>query len=109
MLYKSRLRTPKKKLEKIELLRILGKAEIGGYVFKGICLNTYPFIKSNELDLYINWISGLHKFFRLGIWLMFDYLQDYELLILVQGINIKNQELFKRNDKFVFAVLKQAS
>ena len=37
-----------------------------------------------------------------------DYLKESKLLILVESINIQNQELFKRKDKFVFAVLKQA-
>ena len=34
-----------------------------------------------------------------------NFLQDEELSILVQSLNIQNQELYKRKDKFVFAVL----
>ena len=34
-----------------------------------------------------------------------DYINDEELLILVNSINIQNQELYNRKDKFVFAVL----
>ena len=37
-----------------------------------------------------------------------DYLNDDELLILVQSINIQKQEFFKRKDKYVFSVLQQA-
>ena len=37
-----------------------------------------------------------------------DYLQENELLTLVQSIKIQNQELFKRQDKFVFTVLEPA-
>ena len=37
-----------------------------------------------------------------------DYPNDEESLILIQNINIQNQELFKRKDKFVFSVLQQA-
>ena len=37
-----------------------------------------------------------------------DYLLDGELLILVQKINIRNQQLYIRKDKFVFADLKHA-
>ena len=37
-----------------------------------------------------------------------DYLKEPKLLVFVNIINIQNQELFKKKDKLVFAVLKQA-
>ena len=37
-----------------------------------------------------------------------DYLKEPKILVLVNSINIQNQELFIRTDKFVFPVLKQA-
>ena len=37
-----------------------------------------------------------------------DHLKETNLLLSISSINIKNQELFKSMDKFVFAVLKQA-
>ena len=45
------------------------------------------------------------------IWDMIDpvqYIKDHKLLVLVNSINIQNQELFIRKDKFVLAVQKQA-
>ena len=44
-------------------------------------------------------------------WDMIDPVQclyDDESLVLVQSINIQNQELYKRQDKFVVSVLQQA-
>ena len=37
-----------------------------------------------------------------------NYLKNDDFLISVQSINIQNQELYKRKDKFVFSVLQQA-
>ena len=37
-----------------------------------------------------------------------DYQKEPKLLVLMNSINIQSQDLFKKKDKFVFAVLKQA-
>ena len=122
VLDRSRLRVPTNKLEKIELLGRLRKAEIESYAFKGIGVDTYPVIDSYNPDLKAfcqnmkNKLNAVDcaKFLdnkTLPTWDMIDvgqYRNEEELLILVNSINIQNEELFKRKDKFVFAVLKQA-
>ena len=119
---RSRFRVPTHKLEKINLLGRLKTAEIQSYAFKGVGLNTYPVIESRNPDLNAfyqamkNQLNAVDcaKFIDSKVpatWEMIDpvdYLNDDELLILVQSINIQNQELFKRKDKFVFSVLQQA-
>ena len=47
MLDRRRFGTPTDKLEKVDLL---GRSEIKSRLFKGIGLNTYPVIDSNNLD-----------------------------------------------------------
>ena len=48
---RSRYRVPSNKLENIELLGRLKTAVIQKNVFKGVGLNTYPFIESRNPDL----------------------------------------------------------
>ena len=121
-LYRNRYRVPSQKLEKIELLGRLKTAEIRGSVFKGVGLDSYPVIASKNPDLKAFCQSMRNKLNAAdcakfinekdpATWEMIDpvdYLKDEELLILVQSINIQNQELFIRKDKFVFSVLQQA-
>ena len=91
-------------------------------MFKGIGLHLYPVIESKNPDLKSfcqtmkNQLNAIDcaKFIDSKVpatWEMIDpvdYRNDEELLLLVQSINIQNQELYKRKDKFVFSVLQQA-
>ena len=122
MLDRSRFRTPANKLEKIDLLGRLRKSEIESHVFKGTGIDTYPVIDSYNPDLKAFCQSMKNKLNAVDCakfidskesptWNMIDkvqYINDPKLLVLVNSINIQNQELFIRKDKFVFAVLKQA-
>ena len=103
------------------MLGRLRKAEIESNAFKGIGI-TNPVIDSYNPDLKAFCQTMKNKLNAgdctrligskvMSTWDMFDpvrYVKEPKLLVLVNSINIQNQELFIRKDKFVFAVLKQA-
>ena len=100
-------------MRKIEILGRLKTAEILRYAFKGVGLNTYPVTESRNPDLKAFCQAMKNQLYAFdcakfiddkvpATWEIIDrvdYLNDDELLILVQkSINIQNQELFKRHE-----------